>query len=279
MISFTRIFVLHPCLATKWSSLVTLVLVLLHQGWVHWAETLVLRNGSVNWLVIEATLLFLGASVLRYQSFHDDNHAVVMIASCIFAQCLTNIGLVFYWIIGPRKIDFISFSRENSTDYLIVAWSIIYVLGWIAGFRVYIKSVREDEAELLATEFPFAQPSESKRENEICVWNPVHIIHPMDDHPQCVICLEWMMLDQELCRTLCDHVFHRSCLTRWITTESSNKKCPACRGNLDMVFYSTLPALLICRMGVPPATESEKSLNSSEPTRNNMITLVQANAT
>ncbi|XP_021742433.1 E3 ubiquitin-protein ligase ATL15-like [Chenopodium quinoa] len=51
--------------------------------------------------------------------------------------------------------------------------------------------------------------------------------------PLCVIC-QYKFRDGELVRCLpeCDHIFHLSCIDKWLT---SHKTCPSCRDDLDII--------------------------------------------
>ncbi|PIA42081.1 hypothetical protein AQUCO_02100145v1 [Aquilegia coerulea] len=47
-----------------------------------------------------------------------------------------------------------------------------------------------------------------------------------DDEKSCAICLEDFVPKQEVLVTLCNHMFHKTCIVRWV---KSNGQCPVCR--------------------------------------------------
>ena len=56
-------------------------------------------------------------------------------------------------------------------------------------------------------------------------------IKPEDKIDECVICCNDYLDDIDGCKLKCKHVFHNSCINRWI---ASSKTCPICRYNIFM---------------------------------------------
>ena len=47
---------------------------------------------------------------------------------------------------------------------------------------------------------------------------------------KCAICLDRIKINEQYCRTKCDHLFHHKCLIGWLNTDNS---CPICRDRLE----------------------------------------------
>jgi len=57
---------------------------------------------------------------------------------------------------------------------------------------------------------------------------------------KCSICLEDINVDQPSIVTNCDHLFHRECLTQYVTTSgcqrNGNCVCPICRTDINNLY-------------------------------------------
>jgi hypothetical protein len=54
----------------------------------------------------------------------------------------------------------------------------------------------------------------------------------LNDDPTCAICLMDIEDINEGIRTSCNHVFHRTCLAKWLAESISKNTCPACRSTI-----------------------------------------------
>lgn len=46
---------------------------------------------------------------------------------------------------------------------------------------------------------------------------------------ECSICLDKFRMHHNVSTTICNHVFHKTCLEQWIKTDINHTKCPCCR--------------------------------------------------
>lgn len=58
-------------------------------------------------------------------------------------------------------------------------------------------------------------------------YNPA-ICLPLDQ-PECTMCLQNFVDNQHIYRTSCGHIYHKDCLSRWL---SGHETCPICRGRV-----------------------------------------------
>ncbi|VUZ56149.1 unnamed protein product [Hymenolepis diminuta] len=80
------------------------------------------------------------------------------------------------------------------------------------------------------------------------------VVVKSDDHkPECDICLSNYKCGQKVLHLPCGHMFHRSCIDKWLAKAET---CPKCRKNV----VNTL-RLLLSREGENTRTHSQSSLN------------------
>ena len=53
---------------------------------------------------------------------------------------------------------------------------------------------------------------------------------------QCPICFDNIKEEELICKTPCNHIYHKKCLSKWL--KQNKKTCPKCRSNLIINFIS-----------------------------------------
>ncbi|CAJ1381028.1 unnamed protein product [Effrenium voratum] len=76
-----------------------------------------------------------------------------------------------------------------------------------------------------------------------------HLLHPpgrIFSPSQCPVCLQELLLREDLCRTPCGHDFHRDCLEEWVLSRRyTSPGCPICRESLLLPESSDPSRLLL----------------------------------
>ncbi len=99
-------------------------------------------------------------------------------------------------------------------------------------------------------------PPEPLPEENNSFWEPVHVrIHPAElrkficarrmtptllkevgeaegEVMKCTICMQAMSRMQFVYLTKCNHIFHKKCLTEWLTNKCEKPVCPMCRADI-----------------------------------------------
>lgn len=72
----------------------------------------------------------------------------------------------------------------------------------------------------------------TNRDNEIVVANDIEVQQPLIE--ECPICHD--ILEINVIKTECNHVYHKSCLISWINTgQIQSLKCPLCLQSLETI--------------------------------------------
>jgi hypothetical protein len=73
-----------------------------------------------------------------------------------------------------------------------------------------------------------ASPADTTQPNTLHVLPPVHFINLIpEDNRICSICTECIANDSYL--TKCYHLFHKTCIEKWVAMKGSAAACPVCR--------------------------------------------------
>ncbi|OMJ10700.1 RING-H2 finger protein ATL77 [Smittium culicis] len=57
--------------------------------------------------------------------------------------------------------------------------------------------------------------------------NPINKYSNSENIPECLICFDYIQLDDEVRKIPCKHLFHKDCIDKWLTERSDF--CPTCR--------------------------------------------------
>lgn len=49
------------------------------------------------------------------------------------------------------------------------------------------------------------------------------------DNKSCIICIEPLVSVNDICMTICGHIYHKDCLLSWVNT---SRTCPTCKEQL-----------------------------------------------
>eukprot|EP00435_Cladocopium_sp_Y103_P036368 s894_g9.t1 len=74
--------------------------------------------------------------------------------------------------------------------------------------------------------------------------------------PHCPICIQELVVGEDLCRTPCGHDFHRDCLEDWVLSRRyTSAGCPLCRESLLMSESSDPSRLFLADCAQTSATQ------------------------
>jgi hypothetical protein len=83
---------------------------------------------------------------------------------------------------------------------------------------------------------------------KIIMYKQVKLSKLLIDDPTCLICFDDMKDIKDITLTSCEHIYHTSCIEKWLSNAQSKNKCPKCRAIIRKTSSTSASGLTLVQI-------------------------------